>query len=298
MGLGRHMVEAIIREHRYRPITGDVMTVGRQTVYYTPEQLLDLLRNHGMPLDVDPNTIELDKDTIDRLPGFDPRLVTDVALLRLLGVQNPRALDHSDYEGAQIVHDLRYPLPPNLEGIADFMIDGSTLDNIFTPSTVIQNYAALLKPGGRLLTTNAFSSLESAYVIMTPMWYFDYFVTNGFADCRVYIILYFEDGDRDNVYALDLDFLRAAKRDMGRFGSPYRSTTIVFAEKGDHSTHLKLPNQQDYRSQQEWTEFLEKLDTGPMRSRRPHLVRSLSDRDRTFDPIGRHSFIDRNFRAS
>jgi hypothetical protein len=36
MGISALMVEMIIREHKYRPIHGDVLLIGRQTVYLSP----------------------------------------------------------------------------------------------------------------------------------------------------------------------------------------------------------------------------------------------------------------------
>ena len=40
----------------------------------------------------------------------------------------------------------------------DFVVDGSTLDNTFNPAQTLRNFAELLRPGGRLLTINAFST--------------------------------------------------------------------------------------------------------------------------------------------
>jgi hypothetical protein len=39
MGLGGEAIEAIGREHAYRPISGDVVFIGRQTTYFTPSEL-------------------------------------------------------------------------------------------------------------------------------------------------------------------------------------------------------------------------------------------------------------------
>ena len=119
--------------------------------------------------------------------------MSDAAPFKLLGARSVKALDHSPYEGADVIHDFRYPVPSHLHGTADFILDGSTLDNVFTPSIVLQNYAKLLRPGGRLLMENAFSAHNTAYVMMPPMWYLDYFVINKFVDCKVYIILFLED---------------------------------------------------------------------------------------------------------
>jgi hypothetical protein len=203
-------------------------------------------------------------------------------------------LDHSDYEGAEIVHDLREPLPQRLSEITDFLVDGSTLDNVFTPSTVLQNYAKLLRPGGRLVLLNAFSSYDTPYAIMPPLWYLDYFVINGFADAKVYIVVFPGQGE-DNVFYVDVNFLQQAKRSMGRFCGPHHMVTVVMAEKGPSSTTDRMPIQQDYRSQEEWAVYLEKLAV-IQQSTRHHLLRSHTGR-RLFDVAGGHVFINTEFKA-
>jgi SAM-dependent methyltransferase len=296
MGMGKHLIEAVIREHRNKPIAGDVLLIGRQTTYMSPDELLVSIREHGVTVDVDPSSIELDKTTIDRKLGYAERLVSDAAPFKLLGARSVKALDHSPYEGADVIHDLRYPVPDHLHGIADFIVDGSTLDNVFTPSIVLQNYASLLRPGGRLLMVNAFSAHNTAYVMMPPLWYLDYFVMNKFVDCKVYIVLFFEDEngiESDNVFWVDIGHLAESRRGMPRFLSPHQMVTIVFAEKGEHSTVDRLPNQQDYRSPEEWAEYLANLDV-IRRSKRHHLVRSRTEK--VFEPhIFGHPFIDREF---
>ena len=296
MGMGKHLIEAVVREHCHKPITGDVLLIGRQTVYLSPDELVRTIREHGVSLQVDPGSIEVDQTTLDRRRGYGERLVNDAAFFKLLGARSVKALDHSPYEGADIIHDLRYPIPDHLQGIADFIVDGSTLDNVFTPSIVLQNYAKLLRPGGRLLMENAFSAHNTAYAMMPPMWYLDYFVMNKFVDCKVYIVMFLEDKIRamvDNVFWVDLDQVSVLRRRMHRFVSPYQMVTIVFAEKGENSTFDRLPNQQDYRSADEWSEYLANLDV-IRQSERHHLVRSRTER--VFEPsIPGHPFIDGEF---
>jgi SAM-dependent methyltransferase len=157
MGIGPTFVQALIREHLNKPIRGDVQIIGRQTVYFTPQQTIDLLAANGIgPTRVDVDAMELDRSTIDRRAKFaDVPLISDVALFKLFGAGKVVALDHSDYEKADIIHDLRTPLPASLHGTADLVVDGSTLDNVFTPSIVLQNYSRLLRPGGRMLMRSA-----------------------------------------------------------------------------------------------------------------------------------------------
>ena len=38
MGMGKHLIEAVTREHRNKPIAGDVLLIGRQTTYIRPRR--------------------------------------------------------------------------------------------------------------------------------------------------------------------------------------------------------------------------------------------------------------------
>jgi len=300
MGIGPAIVSALIREHQFKPICGDVRLIGRQTVYFTPQRILELLAANGIDTTgIDPDAIALDRRTVDRRAGFaDAALITDAALFKLFGVDKVLALDWSAYEKADIIHDLRTPLSAKLHATADLVVDGSTLDNVFTPSVALQNFSRLLRPGGRMLTFNAFSSYGTPYAIMPPLWYLDYFVMNRFADCRIYIIVYRETGANEfdmNVFNVDLTAVRNTGRGMGRFCAPYNMVTLVFAEKDAESTDERLPIQQDYRSAEDWDVYNANL-TRMLQSKRPHLISSRSDRF-VIAPAPGHSYIDKDYQA-
>jgi len=283
MGLGP-LVDVILREHTHKPLHGDALFIGRQTVSLTRDEAIAKLQSYGIPSAIDPASIEIDTSTIHHRPGFETS-ISDVSFLRLLGLRNIRALDHSSYEKAEIIHDLRRPLPWRLRRSADIVIDGSTLDNVFTPATVLQNFARLLKPGGRLFMLNAGSPYDTAYVLTTPMWYVDYFVANGFADCKVYVVVGDEmnldkknfDKKNFNVFYVDLAQIESRRREMGRFLSLRPLSIVVFAEKGTRSTWDKLPIQQDYRSPEEWQTYLSNV-AAIAQSKRPHLLASNTGR--------------------
>jgi 2-polyprenyl-3-methyl-5-hydroxy-6-metoxy-1,4-benzoquinol methylase len=71
-----------------------------------------------------------------------------------------KAVDVSPYEGAEVIHDLNQPLPDRLRGTADFIVDGSVLDNVFDPATGLRNLTEMLRPGGRLLMSNAWNTRD------------------------------------------------------------------------------------------------------------------------------------------
>jgi hypothetical protein len=195
----------------------------------------------------------------------------------LLGLESVHALDHSDYEGAEVIHDLTKPLPEHLKGIADFIVDGSTLDNVFDPGRTIQHYADLLRPGGRIVMANMLSNHHEPYNMMPPLWYLDYFTVNGFTDCKTYIGVFpSADNESSNAFCIDLTWLMDPSRHVSSFVSPYTMGVLVFAEKGLNSTSDVFPSQQHYRSEADWKSYRANLATIKS-SPRPHLMRSRSD---------------------
>jgi SAM-dependent methyltransferase len=270
MGLGGQAIDAIGREHAYRPITGDVLFIGRQTTYFTPQDLAVRLRDHCQS--VDAGAIEVDRSTFNRNQGGE--LATDRSIFRALGNDRVKALDVSDYEGAEIIHNLNEPIPDRLRASADFIVDGSTLDNVFDPAMALRNLAGILRPGGRLLMINAWNLREGAYTLCSAPWYFDYFVANGFADCRVYVGV--AAGTSSNIYWLSPRFMA----DEARVRTPNlacwwrRPYVVALAEKSERSTANVIPTQAHYRSEPEWESYLANL--APIEaSRRPHLLRSI-----------------------
>jgi hypothetical protein len=274
MGLSGNAVGAIGREHAYRSIKGDVVFIGRQATYFTPSELAELLRSHGNV--VDPSAIEIDRTTINRIPGYG-QIVTDRSIFRALGIDSVKALDTSPYEGAEVVHNLNEPIPDSLRETADFVVDGSTLDNVFDPAMAVRNLAAMLKPGGRVLMINAWSPRDGSYALCSPAWYFDFFVSNGFADCKTYVNV--SAGSRTNTYWLDPAFMRTveARTRVPLLACWWRiPAVLVLAEKGRDPSSLPLvsPTQAHYRSEREWGRYLDNLAVIE-RSTRPHLARSI-----------------------
>lgn len=65
MGLVYHLVEALLREHAYRPLDGDVVLIGRQGVYFTSQGILSFFREHGVNVThISPSDIEIDRRTL------------------------------------------------------------------------------------------------------------------------------------------------------------------------------------------------------------------------------------------
>lgn len=301
MGIGIDMMEMILREHTYKPIKGDVLMIGRQTVYLTPDELLTTLDAFGIETDgTTAESIEIDQQTLSRKFNKNSDLITDDTLFSILGANKVLALDHTDYEGAEVIHNLNTPLPSELHGVADILVDGSTLDNVFNPVNALKSFNELLRPHGRMLLLNAFSCFDTPYAIMPPLWFIDYFVMNKFADVHVYICLMDPPVDnatasnpQKNIFLVSLKDIHKMGRSMGRFTSQFHMCTLLLAEKGANSTSDVIPTQQDYRSEEEWKVYNENLQE-MLTSQRPILVRSRHPKY-FFEAKGGHYYVDSEF---
>ena len=183
MGMPRQMVRVLLQEHRYRPISGSVLLIGRQTVPLTIEQAKALIRDEGIA--IRPEAVPQIDERTGR--GKGEVFIADASVLELMSEASVRALDISDYEGAEIVLDLNGSIPKELEGQFDFIYNGSCLDNIFDPATSLKNMTTLLKPGGRIVHVEHGTRIYGPYLMYSPEWFYDYYLINGFADCKVYL---------------------------------------------------------------------------------------------------------------
>jgi hypothetical protein len=76
-------------------------------------------------------------------------------LFRYLGSTNLNALDASEYEGADIIHDLNTPVPREMIAAFDTVFDGGTIEHIYDIPAVFRNVSAMLDIGGLFLSVNA-----------------------------------------------------------------------------------------------------------------------------------------------
>jgi SAM-dependent methyltransferase len=184
MGIDGLAARMILHEHRYRPIKGTVLTIGRQSIGLTGDEMDDLLKLTGTrkrsltSYETDQSTFGVSRERpyISQESFFDS--FTGAKVL---------SLDVSDYEGADIVCDLQGTIAKEHHGVADFIYNGSCLDNIFDPAAAMRNMSRLLKPGGRVYHYEQGNSHPTAYLKYSADWFMDFYALNEFEDCKVYI---------------------------------------------------------------------------------------------------------------
>lgn len=141
MGIHKQIAKLIVAEHARRPIKGRILLIGRQTVSPSEPEIRGYLAEFGLP--TRKVLIEADHDT----RYADEGSISDKTFFALFTDATFSALDVTDYEKADVVHDMNEPIPDHLRGQFDFIYNGSCLDNVFNPAVFLRNCSELLAPG-------------------------------------------------------------------------------------------------------------------------------------------------------
>jgi hypothetical protein len=111
-----------------------------------------------------------------------PSYFADNFLKTVLGASSLTSIDYSDYQDADIVHDMNQPIPDNLKYKFDSLIDGGTIEHIFDIKQVLTNYMNFVKPGGNIfILTTANNLCGHGFYQFSPEFFYRVFdSSNGF----------------------------------------------------------------------------------------------------------------------
>lgn len=276
VGIGGLTMEGLIREAMHRPFSGTAYTLGRATMGLPVEETNARFRQIGLtPVGGFARADQVDTITTAS-SGFGFQPIRDTEFFRMLGFDELKVIDISDYEGAEIIFDLNKEVPQHLAGTCDLLVDASTLDNVFDPVTALRNAAKLLKPTGRICmnaqTTYCPHWRGIPYLNIAPMWLYDWFTINRFVDCQVYVSVWTPPKWTQSTYMFDHKY--ATREYDGGIVRPVASeflvTVSVFAERDENSTCDRIPTQHEYRPAAEWQDFESVVRSFIARRREPH----------------------------
>ena len=110
------------------------------------------------------------------------RSYADFFFSHYLGVKRLSVIDYSDYENADILHDLNHRIPKHLEESFDVVIDGGTLEHIFNFPTAIKNCMMMVRNGGSIfIFSMANNHCGHGFYQFSPELFFRIFEeSNGF----------------------------------------------------------------------------------------------------------------------
>lgn len=143
MGLSLQSIKFLLQAYQLGARFEQTLTLGRQHVIASPRQIVDALqRVSNLPTALDP--VSLRRALEETTWRFD-------VIAAALGAKNVVACDFSDYEGADMVHDMNNPVGPEHEERFDLVIDGGTLEHVFNFPVAIANAMRMVKVGGFLV---------------------------------------------------------------------------------------------------------------------------------------------------
>lgn len=241
MGIVHQMARLIVAEHAYKPIAGEFLLCGRQSVFLAPKDALKIV-----------------SDAKVLRPAIKPRLdestrggqgrgwISDESFFELFTDATLNAVDVSDYEGANIVHDMCTPVPQALHGRFNFMFNGSCMDNLANPAAFLANTSRMLAPGGVVMHIEHGSLARGAYLMYSADYFHDFYAVNRYADCKVYMAL-FEKSHREETWNVFQWYPGEGKGALPSMHTRTGAMIVTIAEKAAESTDDVFPIQAHYR---------------------------------------------------
>lgn len=232
LGLDSNGAQLLIRAQKSGVSFERVATLGRQRLLGDREMLLSTLRASGY---------QLSNERVSRL--LDRTNEYSEEFLGILGAKEIVAIDASDFEGAQIIHDMNRPIPAALDSAFDVVVDGGTLEHIFDLPTALRNAAGMVRPNGRFISlTQANNFCGHGFYQFSPELYYRFLCPeNGYV---VDSCILWEDIPGSTFYEVpDPD----AVQDRINLTSEFGLYMFVQATRRGNVSREFIPQQSDYQ---------------------------------------------------
>jgi hypothetical protein len=141
MGVRQHEAAFILESLRTGATLGRCITIGRQWLLCTREELERVLALHSRVC------TDTQLSAIFQRGSQDDALFSEQLLLQW-GAETVESVDYSDFEGATHVVDLNANLPVSLAGRYDSIIDCGTMEHVFDIAAAMANILRLARVGG------------------------------------------------------------------------------------------------------------------------------------------------------
>ena len=177
MGIAKGAAKVLLKEAARRPFKGRVLTLGRQDIYFSYDQLQGMAMGFGVGLS-DPGDLILSHKPAFATKGY----ISDDCLLRSLGFFESKALDISDYDFADYIFDLNSSeVPEHLLDAFDVIIDGGTIEHVFHVPNALNNLYKMLRQGGRIIHLSPSSNhIDHGFYMFSPTLFWDFYEANRF----------------------------------------------------------------------------------------------------------------------
>lgn len=165
----------------------------------------------------------------------------EVLLKEKFGATHVDSIDNSGYEGATIVADFNHPIPAQLAGQYDTVLDFGCTEHIFDVAQSLRNISALCRVGGRILHCVPSNGCcgHGFYQFSPELFWTWYSQANCYADTEVFLADLCDtkywyrvpppaDGKRINVRSSNDLYVLAATRRTGEITQAAQQSDYAF----------------------------------------------------------------------
>jgi len=180
MGLDTNGIKFLLSSHKNGISFRRTLMVGRQILNLDFQELKKNLAGFGL-FSSDQQVENLLTGNGGYAEGF----------LQFLGAQSIDSLDYSNYEGANILHDMNLPVSAELKGKYDTILESGSLEHIFNFPVSIGNCMEMVSENGHLLIITPVNNImgHGFYQFSPEIFYRVLNERNGF---RIESMLIFE----------------------------------------------------------------------------------------------------------
>lgn len=230
MGVGAMGLQfALLARRRGVSFTRTLM-IGRQLHYVDTWWVKTLFERFGFPI----SEAEAERSVVNPYAE---------GVYRALGAEVTDSLDASDYEHANVIHDLNTPIPRRLRQRYTCVVDHGSLEHVFNFPVALKNAIDMIEIGGHFIAvTPANNFMGHGFYQLSPELYFNFLGRNGFTDIQVYIVPY---------RWLPRLFRVTDPRAIGGRVELCNSEPVqlgVIARKAEHLHDMVIPMQSDYQN--------------------------------------------------
>lgn len=182
------------------------------------------------------------------LRGESPRYSDE--MFKAMGATRVESMDASDFEGATILHDLNNPLPPNLKGHFDAVVDSGTLEHVFNVPGAFKNAMEALKVGGHFLAGLPANNWcgHGFYQFSAEFFYRVFSEGNGFRLRRLFVAPVWIAGKWLDGPAFEVADPNDMKERVEIKGNSAMSFLVQAEKVSEQVVFAKWPQQSDYEA--------------------------------------------------
>ena len=242
MGLIPTICKALILLHKEVGLKGPLLTLGNQDVWADYGELKSFFEGLDCPYQeapVVPHTSRL----FSELPEA-ANFVHAKTFFRMMGISDYSDIDKFEDDAPCILHDLNIPVPAELEGKFNLVIDGGTIEHIFDVRQVTENIVRMCGESGWVVhLTPSSNYVDHGFYSFSPCFFYDFYQANGFGDFTCYIM----QVNPENLREPSPYFEYTYGMDMRRLLDPGRQVLVFFAARKLRATgELVIPTQGAY----------------------------------------------------